>query len=62
VVWNKFWLANHLLLDLSLALMFLLPNSAISLYSTFGIVIIVVIVEITLNIKLMSYMESKYPK
>lgn len=44
VAWNKFWLANHLLLDLSLALMFLLPNSAISLYSTIILVIIVVIV------------------
>lgn len=44
VAWNKFWLANHLLLDLSLALMFLLPNSAISLYFTIILVIIVVIV------------------
>lgn len=56
VAWNKFWLGNHLLLDLSLALMFLLPNSAISLYSTIVFVSIVVIVEVALNVKLMAYM------
>ncbi len=38
VGWGRFWLANNILLDLCLAAMFLMPNSAISLYATIFIV------------------------
>jgi hypothetical protein len=42
VAWGKIWLINNLLLDLALALMFLLPNSALSLYGSMGLISIVV--------------------
>jgi hypothetical protein len=36
--------------------MFILPNSAVSLYSTMGLVGIVALMELLLNIKLMKYL------
>ena len=41
VAWSKFWMVNHILLNLCLATMFLLPNSWLSLIISMVIVLIV---------------------
>jgi hypothetical protein len=38
VAWKKIWLVNHLLLNIVLALIFLLPHSLLSLYGSMAIV------------------------
>ena len=58
VAWGKIWLTNNLVLDVALALMFLLPNSAISLYGSIGLVGIMALMELLLTMKLMSYCEE----
>jgi hypothetical protein len=44
VAWKKIWLLNHLLLNIVLALFFLLPNSLLSLYGSMAIVAIVTLI------------------
>jgi hypothetical protein len=55
VSWSKFWMANHVMLNLSVAAMFLLPNSFVSLIIAIIFASIVVIIELLLNFKLMNY-------
>jgi len=59
VAWGKIWLVNNMLLDVSLALMFVLPNSKISLFGAMTIIGIVTSMELLLNFKLMSFCEEK---
>jgi hypothetical protein len=54
VAWKNIWLLNHLLLNIVLTLIFLLPHSHLSLYGSMVIVGIVTLIEILLNFKLMS--------
>jgi hypothetical protein len=56
--WSKFWLINHLLLNGALSIMFVMPNSSIALMTTVVVVSIVVLVEIVLNLKLMTVLEN----
>ena len=41
VAWKKIWLVNHLLLDIVLALIFLLPHSLLSLYGSMTIISVI---------------------
>jgi hypothetical protein len=57
VAWGKIWLINHMLLDIALALAFVLPNSLLSLFGLMALVGVVTLMELLLNFKLMSYFE-----
>lgn len=56
--WSIFWLINHLLLNGALSIMFVMPNSSIALMTTVVVVSIVVLVEIVLNLKLMTVLDN----